>query len=68
MRQGWRITLKNGWTFYLDSSDDIRDLRRLEQWRMAATRRLGNVDPLPPLTRAQARRILVLLHEIAEAS
>jgi hypothetical protein len=65
-RQGWTITL-NGWVFHLDSSQDVRDPRLLNVWRMEATRHLGNVDPLPFLGRAQARQVLILLHQIAEA-
>jgi hypothetical protein len=65
-RQGWKITLSNGFAIHLESSADLRDLRRLEQWRFAATRQLGAVEPLTPLTREQARRVLILLHAIKE--
>ena len=67
-RQGWAITLSNGWVIHLDSSQDIRDPRLLNVWRQEATRHLGNVDPLPFLGRAQARQVLILLHQIAETS
>jgi hypothetical protein len=69
-RQGWRLTLAgSGWAIYLNSSDDIRDPRLMNVWRVAASRQLGNVDsPLPLLSRAQARRVLVLMHVLAEAS
>ena len=66
-RQGWRLTLPSGWAIHLDSSDDVRDPVLLNAWRYAATRHLGNVDtPLPSLNREQARRCLVLLHEMNE--
>jgi hypothetical protein len=66
-RQGWVLTLPNGWAMHLDSSDDVRNPRLLNAWRYAATRQMGNVDTdLLPLNREQARRVLALMHAIDE--
>jgi hypothetical protein len=68
--QGWQIAAA-GRVWHLGSSAELRDPLRLNAWRnqVANCGRVSRDEPwetLLPLDRAQARRVVRLVHEIAE--